>query len=97
MRVNMSAIGSVMLMRSSSLFSSRIPGGRGGSDGESLPACLAHAGDHPVEREFSEADTAEAEAAQVRLGAAAAVAPVLVAHLELRLPLGLFEQRFRRH
>src|SRR3712207_921406 len=42
-----------------------------------LPARLAHAGDHPLERELAEADAADAELAQVGARAAAALAAVL--------------------
>src|SRR5687767_14714022 len=92
MRVNMSAIGSVMLIANS--FSPRIL-----ADVEELlcecarlPARLAHAGDHPRQCQLPEADPAEAEASQIRARTPAPVAAVLVAHLELRLQLCLFEQ-----
>src|SRR5436190_13327733 len=54
----------------------------------SLPAGFANAGNHSRQRQFSEADAAEPEATQVGLGAAAAVAAALPAHLELGLELG---------
>src|SRR5690348_9317900 len=68
MRVSMSAIGSLMLIGNP--MSSRIRW-TWRNESESvgpatcLPARLAHARDHALERELAEADTAQAEAAQV--------------------------------
>src|SRR4051812_17981171 len=101
-RVNMSAIGSVMLMCVS--YSSRIRG-RGGmnclaiwlSGRLCLPARLAHAGDHPRQRQLAEANAAEPEATQKRARTAAPAAAVVLAYLELRLPLALLDHGLTSH
>src|SRR5574338_732169 len=62
-----------------------------------LPAGLAHAGDHPLQREIAEADSAQAELAQHR---ARAAAPLAAAHhpgLELRHALRALDPTRLRH
>src|SRR5688572_18513263 len=80
MRVARSAIGSVMVM-------ARIPWAPGGSPGR-----LLHARDLSLERERTEAETAAAELAVVGPRAAAQVAAVVLADLELRGPPRLHPQ-----
>src|SRR5207253_7115363 len=67
-RVSMSATGSVTLISPSVL----------------LPAGFAHAGNLPAQREIAETNAAQLELAQRAATAAAALAPVIAAHLELR-------------
>src|SRR6185312_2654813 len=62
-----------------------------------LPRRLAHAGDHPRQRQLAEADAADAEAAEERARAAAPAAAVVHPHLELRLPLALLDHGLTRH
>src|SRR5919199_165437 len=58
-----------------------------------LPAALGHAGDHALVRELAQADPAEAELAEDRARATAAVATRVVAHLELLRTLLLDPER----
>src|SRR3989442_10619360 len=58
-----------------------------------LPARLDDAGDVARERQLAEADAAHLELPQVRPGAAAGAAAVVLAHPELRLAIGLGDQR----
>src|ERR1051325_3083580 len=97
MRVNMSAIGSVMLMRFPSLFPPVSLRTRRIQCEKFLPARLSDARNHSVQREIAETDAAQSEAAHVGARPAAARAAVLESHLELRLPFCFFEQRFRWH
>src|SRR5688572_17286389 len=80
MRVNMSAIGSVMLMVVSL-----------------SPARLRDARDQPVQRQLTEADAADAELPNECARPAAALAAVVLPHLELRLALALLDHGFTRH
>src|SRR5690242_16222169 len=80
-RVSMSATGSVTLISRPVL----------------LPTGLAHAGDLPAQCELAETDAAQLELAQRAPAAAAALAPVIAAHFELRLPLDLLHPRLLRH
>src|SRR5437588_12505229 len=83
--VSMSAIGSVMLLKS---WTCR---------GERLPACLAYARDVPRQRQLAETDSADAKGAQERPRPAAACAAVVLSDAELRLPLALLHHGFARH
>ena len=62
-----------------------------------LAARLSHAGDHPGQRQLAEADAAETEAAQERTRPAATAAAIVLAHLELRLPLALLDHGLTSH
>src|SRR5262245_33975913 len=62
-----------------------------------LPARLDHAGDVAGQRQLAEADAAHLELPDVGPGAAAGAAAVVLAHPELRLPLGLGNERQLRH
>src|SRR6266702_1424025 len=81
-RVVMSAMGSVMFIGNYLL---------------GLPARLDDARDVARERQLAEADAAHLELPQVRPGAAAGAAAVVLAHPELRLALGLGDQRQLGH
>src|ERR1700755_1924370 len=59
-----------------------------------LPRGLAHARDHPEQRQLAEADAAEAEAAQERARPSAAPAAIVLTDRELRLPLALLDHGF---
>src|SRR5437764_4054007 len=113
-RVNISAIGSVMLMKSNS---SRIrrrggggkltgDGGRGTGDGAvprspfSVPCSprgLSHAGDHPRQRQFAEADAAETKPAEECPPTTAPVAAVVLLHGKFWLALRLLDPGLLRH
>src|SRR5439155_22947928 len=80
-RVSMSGTGSVMLMSCSVL----------------LPTGFAPAENLPAQRELAETNTAQPELAERPATAAAPLAPVVAAHLELRLPLDLLHPRLLRH
>src|SRR5207247_8158650 len=80
-RVSMSATGSITLISRSVL----------------LPTGFAHAGNFPAQRELAETNAAQPELAERPPAAAAALAPVVAPHLELRLPLDLFHPRLLRH
>src|SRR5690606_17439825 len=56
-----------------------------------------HTGDHPLQRELTETDTAEAELAQHRPRAAAPLAPAHHPRLELRGALGPLDPTGLRH
>src|SRR5579862_1122800 len=62
-----------------------------------LPARLANAGDETVQGQLAEADAAEAELAQKRARAAAALTAIVLSHRELWRPLGLLDHRFTCH
>src|SRR5690606_15218362 len=62
-----------------------------------LPAGLRHAGQLPGEGHLPQADAAQAELAVDGVRAAAALAPRVGAHSELRLPVGLVDQSGLRH
>src|SRR6185503_1040358 len=62
-----------------------------------LPTRLTHAGDHPLQAQLAEANAAQTEAAQERARTAAAAAAIVHPHLELRLPLALFDHGFTGH
>src|SRR5207249_9884443 len=62
-----------------------------------LPTGFAHAGNFPAQRELAETDAAQPELAERPPAAAAPLAPVIGAHLELRLPLDLLHPRLLRH
>src|SRR5690349_21976439 len=68
-----------------------------GSVSISLPARFRHAGDHALVRELPQADPAQAELAEDRTRASAAVAPRIVAHAELLRPLLLDPKRCLSH
>src|SRR5579884_3873363 len=57
-----------------------------------LPTGLRHAGDGALVRELAQADPAEAELAEHRARAPAAVAACVVAHLELLRPALLHDE-----
>src|SRR5207253_11407084 len=80
-RVSMSATGSITLISPSVL----------------LPTGLAHAGNLPAQRQIAEADAAQFELPQRAATAAASLAPVVAAHLELRFPLDLLDPGLLRH
>src|SRR5437867_844322 len=80
-RVSMSATGSVIMVADSSLFPSSCL----------LPTRLRHAGNLPAQGELAEADAAERELADVGARAAAAAAPIMKLHLELRSTLPLLD------
>src|SRR3954451_12170221 len=61
------------------------------------PAGLLDAGQFPGVRELPEADPAEHELAEHRVGATAALAPGVGPHLELRLALVLLDQCLLGH
>src|SRR3954462_3456004 len=65
--------------------------------GVSSPARLADAGDLALERQLAEANPAHAELADEGARPTAALATVVAPHLELRLALGLLDQRLLRH
>src|SRR3990170_511168 len=88
MRVNMSAIGSVIDI-------SGPPGGAAGAP--RLPTSLRDAGDLAVVGHLPEAQTAESEALVDRARSTAALAARVCLHLELGLTLGLVAQSFLRH
>src|SRR5205085_5062445 len=58
-----------------------------------LPGALGHAGDHALVGELAQADPAEPELLEHGARPAAAVAPAVVTHLELRGAGGLHPQR----
>src|SRR2546426_7580638 len=108
MRVNMSAMGSVIDIFVQSLLqlpaaAAGPPAVRGASQkgraGETrrLPARLDDARNLPAQRQLAEADAAHAEIAQEAARPPAAVAPVATPHLELRLLSHLGDERFGRH
>src|SRR5437016_12810533 len=80
-RVSISATGSITLISRSVL----------------LPTGFAHAGNFPAQRELAETNAAQPELAERPSAASAALAPVVAAHLELRLPLDLLHPRPLRH
>src|SRR5437867_344078 len=80
-RVSISATGSVTLI----------------SSFRPLPAGLAHAGNLPAQRQVAETNAAQAELPQRAPAATAALAAVIAADLELRLPFHLFDPRLLRH
>src|SRR3989449_9777752 len=80
-RVSMSATGSITLISRSVL----------------LPTGFTHAGNFPAQRELAETNAAQPELAERAPAAAAALAPVVAPHLELRLPLDFLHPRLLRH
>src|SRR3989441_11425717 len=62
-----------------------------------LPTGLAHAGDFPAQRELTETDATQLELAERAPAAAAPLAAVIAAHLELRLPFDLLNPALLRH
>src|SRR5207244_3778546 len=80
-RVSISATGSITLISRSVL----------------LPTGFAHAGNFPAQRELAETNAAQPELAERPPAAAAALTPVVGAHLELRLPLDLLHPCLLRH
>src|SRR3954469_11415728 len=62
-----------------------------------LPGALRHAGDHALMGELPQADPAEPELLEHGTRPSALVAARVVAHLVLRRPRGLHDQRFLRH
>src|SRR5512143_792339 len=62
-----------------------------------LPRRLTDAGDHSLQRQLAEADSAEAEPAKKRARTPTPAAPVVDSHLELRLPLALFDHCLSGH
>src|SRR3989304_8989837 len=99
-RVNMSAMGSVMLMRAPRRRSTRPPrpgrGGVGARRGD-LPGGLDDARDLPPEGQHPEADAAHLEAPEVAPRAPADPAAMVLPDLELRLPLRFQDQGLLRH
>src|SRR5204863_1306994 len=98
MRVSISAIGSVMLIKSISSFY-RIPtqspqfavrSSRRTRRNEWLPARLANARDVARECEVSETDSADTELSQKSARPAASSATIVLSDAEFRLPLRLF-------
>src|SRR6185312_8411569 len=89
MRVNMSAIGSVMLM-AWAWFRVRTSVAR-------LPARLPDAGNHSVQGQVAEANPAQAEFPQECARPTAALAAVVLPHRELRLALALFDHGLTSH
>src|SRR5512146_209336 len=83
-RVSMSAIGSVMLIRVSRV-------------SRRSPAALVDSGNHSLERQSAEADAAQAELPQKRARAPAALAAIVLAHREFRLPLALLDHGSTGH
>src|SRR5512141_1242077 len=79
MRVNISAIGSVMLIYDSS------------------PAGLAHAGNHSLQRQFAETDSANSKFPEEGARASAPSAAIVLPDAELRLPLALLNHGFPCH
>src|SRR5690349_19305833 len=80
-RVSMSAMGSVICS----------------PEYAALPAALGHASDVAVERQLTEAETAQRELADIRAWASAAVAAIAVPHLELQLLVFSRDFRGRGH
>src|SRR5438876_1201635 len=95
MRVSISAIGSVMLIKSVSSFY-RIPL-PGRVELKWLPARLAYTRDVTRERKISETDSADAELSQERARSSAPAAAIVLPHSELRLPLALLHHGLTRH
>src|SRR5262245_54755309 len=104
-RVSMSAIGSVIVM-AGGLFLAVVSVARPSAFsllrcdqvcGAGLPGRLGEAGQLAAVRHLAQADPAPAELAVDRLGPAAALAPRVGAHLELRLAGRLDDQRCLRH
>src|SRR3954449_1327250 len=62
-----------------------------------LPGALRHAGDDALVSELAQADAAEPELLEDGARPPAAVAARVVAHLVLRRPRGLDDQRLLRH
>src|SRR5207245_6133328 len=62
-----------------------------------LPAGFAHAGNFPAQRKLTETDAAQLELAQRAAAAAATLAAVVAAHLELRPLLDSLDPRLLRH
>src|SRR5437660_4044762 len=62
-----------------------------------LPAGFAHAGNLPAQRELTEADPAQLELAQRTAAAAAPLAAVVAAHLELGGPFDLLNPTLLGH
>src|SRR5436309_4704989 len=62
-----------------------------------LPGALRHAGDHALVGELPQADAAEPELLEDGARPSTAVAARVVAHLVLRRPCGLDDQRLLRH
>src|ERR1700733_5190380 len=99
-RVSMSAIGSVIVMAnrpSSPWFPAFSRAGPSVYSFGFLPAGLGDAGQLAAVRHGPEADPAQAEPAVNRAGTAAAGAAGVTAHLELRRPLLLDDQRLLGH
>src|SRR5450756_1756922 len=95
MRVSISAIGSVILIKSSS---SVLPYPVAGTRrNEWLPACLADARDVARQRHLSETDSAEPELSQESARSSAPSAAIVLPHRELRLPLALLHHGLTRH
>src|SRR5436305_10692323 len=90
-RVNMSAIGSVIVIASSKPFSPWFPVRPAAK--WLLPGRLRHAGQFAGMRHLADTDAAETEDAVDRTGPAAAGAAGVTAHLELRLAAGFGDHR----
>src|SRR4051812_47191708 len=102
MRVSISAIGSVILIKSFSSFYRIHPKSVVRSSGrtrrnEWLPAGLTNARDIARECKVPEADSADAELSEERTRSSAPSAAVVLTHSELRLPLALLYHGFTRH
>src|ERR1700712_5407737 len=108
-RVKKSAIGSVMVLTASSPSSRRFPPGSTPLGAYRvlslklvdwfwlLPAGLLNTGQFAGMRHLPKADTAQAELAEHRVRASTPVAARVTAHLELRLLVGLDDQRLLCH
>src|SRR5438105_11268832 len=101
MRVSISAIGSVMLIKSISS-SYRIPSDlssqfAGTCRNEWLPARLAHAGDVARQRQVSETNSADAELPQERARSSAPLTTIVLPYSKLRLPLALLHHGLPCH
>src|SRR5450631_780228 len=100
-RVSMSAMGSVMVMVGQRPFSSWFPvppsWAAGPSSSWGSPGALRDARELAAVGHLTQADAAEAELAVHRVRTAAAVAPRVAAHLELRRARRLVDQRLLGH
>src|SRR5690625_4650399 len=94
-RVNMSAMGSVIVISGSGPSSSRFPART--CDVVVLPAALRHAGELTVQSHVPQAHAAQAELAVHRARPSALLAPAVVPDRELRLARGLLDQCGLRH
>src|SRR5687767_10415106 len=90
-RVNMSAIGSVIDIELLTPLLSYPLGTCRNQSEFGLPTRLPDTGNHPVQRQLPETDPADAKSTQVCTRAAAATAPVVCLHAKLWLALALLD------